>query len=82
MFNYQVNPNQLVQMIRQGQNPQQLMLYILQQNSNTPLGANLYKLAQSGNTTEIEKIARNMCRERGVDFDTEFNAFRNMIGLK
>ena len=82
MFNYQVNPNQLIQMIRQGQNPQQLMLSILQQNSNTPLGANLYKLAQSGNTAEIEKIARNMCRERGVDFDTEFNAFRNMIGLK
>ena len=82
MFNYQVNPNQLMQMIRQGQNPQQLMLSILQWNSNTPLGANLYKLAQSGNTAEIEKIARNMCRERGVDFDTEFNAFRNMIGLK
>ena len=82
MFNYQVNPNQLVQMIRQGQNPQQLMLSILQQNSNPPLGANLYKLAQNGNTAEIEKIARNMCRERGVDFDTEFNAFRNMIGLK
>lgn len=82
MFNYQVNPNQLVQMIRQGQNPQQLMLSILQQNLNTPLGANLYKLAQNGNTAEIEKIARNMCRERGVDFDTEFNAFRNMIGLK
>ena len=82
MFNYQVNPNQLVYMIRQGQDPQQLMLSILKQNSNTPLGANLYKLAQNGNTAEIEKIARNMCRERGVDFDTEFNAFRNMIGLK
>lgn len=81
MFNYRINPNQLVQMIRQGQNPQQLMLSILQQNSNTPLGANLYKLAQNGNTAEIEKIARNMCRERGIDFDTEFNSFKHMIGL-
>ncbi len=81
MFNYRVNPNQLVQMIRQGQNPQQLMLSILQQNSNIPLGANLYKLAQNGNTAEIEKIARNMCRERGIDFDTEFNSFKHMIGL-
>ena len=68
-------------MIRQGQNPQQLMLSILQQNLNTPLGANLYKLAQNGNTAEIEKIARNMCRERGIDFDTEFNSFKHMIGL-
>ena len=82
MFNYQVNPNQLVQMIRQGQNPQQLMLSILQQNSNTPLGANLYKLAQNGNTAEIEKIARNMCRERGVDLDTHCIVKRNKIGLK
>ena len=81
MFNYQVNPNQLVQMIRQGQNPQQLMLSILQQNSNTHIGNNLYKLAQNGNTAEIEKIARNMCRERGIDFDTEFNSFKHMIGL-
>ena len=81
MFNYRVNPNQLVQMIRQGQNPQQLMLSILQQNSNTPLGANLYKLAQNGNTAENKKNTQNMCRERGIDFNTEINSFKHMIGL-
>jgi hypothetical protein len=29
-MNYQVDPTQLVQMIKNGQNPQQLMLYILE----------------------------------------------------
>ena len=82
MFNYRVNPNQLVQMIRQGQNPQQLMLSILQQNSNTPLGANLYKLAQNGNTAEIEKIARNLLSSQGYDFDKEFSSFIKMMGIK
>lgn len=80
-MNYPVNPNQLIQMIKSGQNPQQLMLSILQSNANSPLGANLLQLAQNGQTTEIEKIARNMCKERGVDFDTEFQKFRQQFGL-
>lgn len=80
-MNYPVNPNQLIQMIKFGQNPQQLMLSILQGNANSPLGANLLQLAQNGQTAEIEKIARNMCKERGVDFDTEFQKFRQQFGL-
>lgn len=71
-----VDPMQLIQMIRQGQNPQQLMMQILSQQANTPLGANLLKLAQNGQTAEIEKIARNLCKEKGVDFDQEFSNFR------
>lgn len=71
-----VDPMQLIQMIKQGQNPQQLMMQILSQQVNTPLGANLLKLAQNGQTAEIEKIARNLCKEKGVDFDQEFSNFR------
>lgn len=80
-MNYPVNPAQLVQMVKQGQNPQQLMLSILQGNANSPLGANLLNLAKNGQTAEIEKIARNMCKERGVDFDTEFQKFKQQFGL-
>lgn len=80
-MNYPVNPMQLIQMIKSGQNPQQLMLSILQGNANSPLGANLLNLAKNGQTAEIEKIARNMCAERGVDFDTEFQKFRRQFGL-
>lgn len=78
---YPVDPNRLIQMIKQGQNPQQLMLSILEGQAGTPMGANLLNLARNGQTAEIEKIARNLCKERGVDFDQEFNNFRKMLGV-
>lgn len=78
----QVDPALLVQMIKNGQNPQQLMLSILEnQMGNTPLGANLLTLAKNGNTAEIERIARNLAQQQGYDFDTEFNAFRRKLGF-
>ena len=78
---YNVDPNRLIQMIRQGQNPQQLMLSILEGQAGSPMGRNLLNLARNGQTAEIEKIARNLCRERGVDFDQEFMKFRRMLGM-
>ena len=78
---YPVDPRRLIQLIRQGQNPQQLMLSVLEGQAGTPMGANLLKLARSGRTADIEQIARNMCKERGVDFDQEFNNFRRMLGV-
>ena len=80
-MNYPVNPNYLVQMIRQGRNPQQLLLSILEGQAGSPMGRNLLNLARNGQTAEIEKIARNMCKERGVDFDQEFMKFRQMFGI-
>lgn len=70
----------VVQQIRQGQNPQQLMLNMLQQTNN-PISANLFNLAQQGRTKEIEQVARNIMRQQGKDFDTEFRAFRQTLGL-
>ena len=46
-----------------------------------PVGDNLIKLAKEGNGAEIEKIARNLSAQRGIDFDTEFNAFKRQLGL-
>lgn len=69
-------------MMRQGYNPQQIMMNVLQQQmGGTPIGDNLIKLAQSGNTAEIEKIARNFAAQRGLDFDKEFAAFKQKFGF-
>lgn len=79
---YQVNPIELLQMIRSGKNPQQLMLSVLEnQMGNTPMGANLLNLAKNGRTKEIEQIARNLSQQQGIDFDKEFAAFRKMLGV-
>jgi hypothetical protein len=58
------------------------MLSILEGQAGTPMGANLLKLAREGKTAEIEQLARNLSKESGLDFDTEFNAFKQSLGLK
>lgn len=79
---YRVNPNDLIAMIRQGYNPQQLMLSILESEmGGTPIGQNLLNLARAGRTDEIERIVRNLAAQQGLDYDKEFNAFRKNLGL-
>lgn len=80
---YNVNPMQLVQMIKGDSNPQQLMISILEQRMRgNPLGENLLNLARQNNGQEIEKVARNLCAQRGLDFDKEFANFKQKIGLQ
>ena len=79
----QVNPIELVQMIKSGKNPQQLMLSILdKQASSNPIYGNLRTLAKENRTQEIEQFARNLVASQGGDFDKEFNAFKQSLGLK
>ena len=80
---YNVNPMQLVMMIKNGYNPQQLLMSILETNmAGTPMGDNLLYLARNNQTDEIEKIARNLVTQQGKDFDKEFMAFKRALGLK
>lgn len=80
---YPVDPNVLINLIKQGQNPQQLMLAILQGQADTPLGKNLLNLAQNGRTDELEKVVRNIyAQQGGQDFDQEFQAFKRALGYK
>ena len=75
-----VNPIQLIQLIKGGRNPQQLIMNILQQQgNNNPILQNATKLAQNGNTSALEMIARNLAQQRGIDFDTEFANFKSHL---
>lgn len=72
---------QFIDMVKRG-NPQQNMLNLLKERAQgNPMFANMLSLAQSGNTQEIENIARNIAKEKGIDFDTEFNSFKQKFGL-
>ena len=79
-----VNPIQLIQMIQQGANPEQLMLFMLEQQalSGNPLLSNLVSLAKEGKGKDIEQIARNIVNEKGLDFDIEFSKFKKQFGIK
>lgn len=76
----QFNPMQIIQAIKQGQNPQQVTMNIVKERmGQTPMGQNLLNLAENNKTEEIEQIVRNICQQRGVDFDKEFAVFKNML---
>lgn len=78
----ELNPIKVIQQIKQGQNPQQIMIqYMENKLGDTPMGANLLELAKNNRTADIEKIARNLLEQRGLDFDAEFTAFKQMLGL-
>ena len=77
----QMNPMWIIQMIKGGSNPQQLIMSFLQQQNN-PMANNLLQMAQNGNTSGIEQIARNICAQKGLDFDKEFNSFKQQLGIK
>lgn len=78
----QVNPMQIITMIKQGQNPQQVLMQIMEgKMSNSPFGQNLINLARNDKSGEIETIVRNYVTQHGVDYDKAFTQFRQMLGL-
>lgn len=79
------SPNDMLtvmSMIKNGGNPQQLVFNLLEQRAQqNPIISNVFTLAKDGKTEEIEGIVRNLAKEKGVDFDKEFNNFRQNFGL-
>ena len=59
-MSYNVNPVQLIQMIKSGKNPQQLLTHILEgPASSNPVTQNLLNLIKENRTADIETFARN-----------------------
>ena len=78
-----MNPMQIIAMIKNGQNPQQLVLSMLEnQMGGTPMGNNLLQMARNGQSDDIEKFARNLFESRGLNFDKEFNSFKSQMVFK
>jgi len=75
-----VDPIQLIQLIKGGRNPQQLIMNILKQNgNNNPILNNAINMAQNGNVSGLEMVARNLAVQKGLDFDREFANFKSQI---
>ena len=82
MPQYNVNPIQLIQMIKSGKNPQQLLMGILQnQAQQNPMYKDFLYLIQNNRANEIEPIVRANFKKNGLDFDKEFNSFKKTLGL-
>lgn len=80
------NPNknmmQFINMVRSNQNPQAFVTNMLKERAGqNPVLGNLANLVEAGKTGEIEQVVRNIAKERGIDFDKEFNSFKQMFKL-
>lgn len=82
MFSPNMNPMQIISMMKNSQDPKQFIYNIVEGSmGNNPFYANLLQLAKNNKTSEIEAIARNIFKEKGLDFDKEFQAFRKNYNI-
>lgn len=72
---------QFVNMMKNG-NPEQMMMSMLEQSAqNNPILENLLNMAKNNDSEGIESYVRNVAKEKGIDYDKEFNSFKQMFGL-
>lgn len=80
------NPQQMLNLISglRNQDPSTFVENMVMEaaSQGNPIMQNLAILIQSGETNQIEAIVRNIAKERGIDYDKEFKAFRQMLGFK
>ena len=72
-----MNPVNLIkQYMMKGFTPQNILSKL---NINNPILNNVISMAQNGNTKGVENFARNICKQKGLDFDNEFNKFKDSL---
>lgn len=72
-----------LQMLGAMKNPQQFLQQIMGNNQmmQNPIIKNTVQMAQSGDTKGIEQLARNLCKEKGINADDMFNQMKNNFGM-
>lgn len=74
-----MNPMQMIKtMVNAKKNPQELVSAMVGNNSN-PMIKNLAEMAKKGDNKGVESFARNLFKEKGLDFDKEFSNFMSNI---
>ncbi len=63
--------------------PQQFLQSMIgnSQVMRNPMAKNAIGMAQNGDTKGIEQMARNLCREKGVNPDEMMNQIKSRMGM-
>lgn len=77
-----MNPINIFQMMM-GSNPQQLVQQMMGNNQlmSNPMIKNAMSMVQSGNSKGIEQMARNLCKEKGINPDDVMKQIRSNFGM-
>ena len=64
-------------------NPQQFLQQVMNnsQMMQNPMIKNTVQMVQNGDTKGIEQLARNLCKEKGINADDMFNQMKNNFGM-
>lgn len=78
-----MNPMQLMQMIRNGGKPQQTIINMMKkQSGNNPVINNAINMIEKGDNAGLEKLARNLYQEKGINPDDMLSRVKNQFGLR
>ena len=65
-------------------NPQQAVQNLVMEKANcqnNPLFQRAQQMAEGKDEDQLEQTARNLCKQRGIDFDTAFAEFKRQYKL-
>ena len=71
-----MNPLNMIKGMMGNMNPKNMAMNMLKGNTN-PIFANLIEMANKGDSKGVEEFARNICKEKNIDFDKQFGEFMN-----
>lgn len=71
-----MNPINMLKGMMGISNPKDMAMKMLKNNTN-PIFANLTQMMEKGDDKGIEQFARNICKEKNIDFDKQFGEFMN-----
>ena len=75
-----MNPMQMLQGMR---NPQQFLQQMMGNSivMKNPIALKAIQMAQKGDSNGIEQMARNLCKEKGIDADKAFESLKSQLGM-
>lgn len=66
-------PTPIINMLKNKISPEMI---VKQMAGNNPILANAIKMAESGDTAGVEKFAKNICEQRGLNLEKEMEEFK------
>ena len=76
-----MNPLNMIKGMMGNMNPKNIVMNMLKGNTN-PIFANLIEMANKNDVKGLENFARNYMKDKGRDYDKEFNDFKSMFNRK
>ena len=73
----------LIHMLQGMINPPHVLQQIVENISlmSNTMSRNAMQMAQKGDSKGIEQMARNLCKEKGIDADKAFESFKSQLGM-